>query len=74
MAEIIVNDKVRFGKPVIEGTRVSVEEVIGAIAGGMSFEEIEEEYGVDREGIISALEYANEIISEEKIGKIKSSK
>ncbi|PIN89682.1 hypothetical protein COU57_05570 [Candidatus Pacearchaeota archaeon CG10_big_fil_rev_8_21_14_0_10_32_14] len=74
MSRIVINDKNRFGKPVIDGTRITVEEVIGAIAGGMTFDEIEAEYGISKEEIKFALEYAVEILSEEKIGILKSIK
>ena len=68
MARIIVNRRIRFGKPIIEGTRITVDEVLGALAGGMTYEEIEEEYGLTKEGILAALRYATKIIAEEKIG------
>ena len=74
MVQIVTDDKIRFGKPVIEGTRITVEEIIGAIAGGMTFEEIQEEYGVSKEDIKSALVYVNEVISEEKVGITKNRK
>lgn len=57
MAKIIVDPKIRFGKPTIAGTRIAVEEVIGALAGGMDFNEIEEEYGLTKEQILSAIRY-----------------
>ncbi len=72
MARIVINEKIRFGKPVIEGTRITVDEVLGALAGGMRFEEIEEEYGIKKEEILAALKYATEIISEENVGIVKS--
>lgn len=31
---IVVDERVRFGKPVIKGTRVLVELVVGKLAGG----------------------------------------
>lgn len=58
MIQIIVNKNIRRGKPVIKGTRITVEEVLGALAGGMTFREIEREYGVTREGILAAVRYA----------------
>jgi uncharacterized protein (DUF433 family) len=57
MAKIIVDPKIRFGKPTIEGTRITAEEVIGALAGGMDFNEIEKEYGLTKEQILSAVRY-----------------
>ena len=71
MAEIVVDEKTRFGRPVIKGTRVSVDEVLGALASGMTHQEIGKEYGVTEEGIKAALRYATEIISEEQVGAVK---
>jgi uncharacterized protein (DUF433 family) len=33
---ITVDEKIRFGKPVVKGTRVSVDLVLGKLAGGMT--------------------------------------
>lgn len=71
MAEIIVDEKKRFGKPIIKGTRITVDEVLGALAGGMTYEEIKQEYGINRDGILAALKYATEIVSEEQVGLVK---
>ena len=71
MAEVIIDEKVRFGKPIIKGTRISVDEILGALAGGMTYEEIEREYGIKKDGALAALQYATEIISEEKVGVLK---
>lgn len=54
---ITINPKVRFGKPVIKGTRITVEEVLGALAGGMDFDEIRKEYGLTKGQILAALKY-----------------
>ena len=70
MAEIVLNKKIRFGKPTIKGTRITVDEVLGALAGGMSFEEIEREYRIKKADILAALRYATKIISEERVGSL----
>ena len=57
MKNIIVNSKIRFGKPIIAGTRLTVEEVLGALAGGMEFKEIQEEYGLTKQQILAAIRY-----------------
>lgn len=72
--EIVIDEKIRYGKPVVKGTRITVDEILGALASGMSYEEIEKEYGVKREGITAALQYATEIISEERVGLLKIKK
>ena len=71
MTEIVVDEKVRFGKPIIKGTRITVDEVLGALAGGMTYEELDKEYGVNRDGVLAALKYATEIVSEEHVGLVK---
>jgi len=37
---ISVDEKISFGKPVITGTRVPVDLIIGKLAGGMTYEEV----------------------------------
>jgi uncharacterized protein (DUF433 family) len=64
---IVVDDTIRFGKPVIEGTRVPVDLVVGKLAGGMSTEEVAAEYGLDREDVLAALRYAAEVVAAEEV-------
>ena len=49
---IVIDNKIRHGKPIIKGTRITVDEVLGALVGGMTYEEIEREYGIRREDIL----------------------
>lgn len=44
MAKIISNPKILGGKPVIEGTRISVELVMNFLGAGMNVKEITVEY------------------------------
>ena len=55
---ITVDEKVRFGKPVIAGTRVPVDLVVGKLAGGMTVGQVMEEYQLLREDVLAALSYA----------------
>ena len=71
MTEIVIDERKRFGKPIIKGTRMTVDEVLGALAGGMTYDEIEKEYGVNKDGVLAALKYATEIVSEEQVGLVK---
>ncbi|OGD84946.1 hypothetical protein A2165_02025 [Candidatus Curtissbacteria bacterium RBG_13_40_7] len=64
---ITVNTKVRFGKPVIVGTRVPVDMVVGKIAGGMTVDKIMIEYGLTRGQVLAALRYAADLVSQEEI-------
>lgn len=56
---VVINPKIRFGKPVIKGTRITVEEVLGALAGGMDFDEVKKEYGLTKNQILTALRYVS---------------
>jgi uncharacterized protein (DUF433 family) len=68
IAERITIDKqVRFGKPVIKGTRVPVDLVIGKLAGGMTYDEVMSEYDLTRQDILAALDYAAKHLSGEEI-------
>ena len=62
---ITIDPKIQHGKPVIKGTRVPVARVVGGLAGGMSFEEVREEYGVSQADICAALEFASELVEQE---------
>jgi uncharacterized protein (DUF433 family) len=64
---ITVDEKVRFGKPVIAGTRVPVDLVIGKLADGMTVEQVMEEYALLREDVLAALSYAARAIGDEHV-------
>lgn len=67
---ITVEKNVRFGKPVIKGTRVPVDMILGKLAGGMSYDEVMSEYDLVREDILAVLEYAAKHLSEEEVRAI----
>ena len=59
MVRIIANPGILGGKPVIEGTRISVEHVLGLLANGMTNEEIIADYpDLSEESIRAVLGYA----------------
>ena len=64
---ITVDDTIRFGKPVIKGTRVPVDLVLGKLAGGMTYDALMAEYGLLKEDILAALDYAAKLVAEEEI-------
>ncbi|MEK6853813.1 MAG: DUF433 domain-containing protein [Nanoarchaeota archaeon] len=71
MERIIIDPMVMHGKPVIKGTRVPVDVVLGSLIGGMTYEEIEKEYGVKRDDIIAAIEYAAKFVIGEEVRPLK---
>ena len=71
MERIVINPRIMHGKPVIRGTRVPVDVILGGLIAGMEYEEIEKEYGVEREDIIAAIEYAARFVIGEKVRRLK---
>lgn len=63
---IVVDERVCSGKPVIEGTRVPVELILGQLAAGMTVEAVTEEYGVTRDDVLAALAYAARTVAAEE--------
>jgi len=63
---ITIDPSICHGKPVITGTRMPVAFVVGSLAGGMSFEEIQREYNLAPEDIRAALAFAAERIEAEQ--------
>lgn len=65
---IVVDPSIKAGKPVIKGTRVPVDLVVGKIGGGMTREEVMEEYGLAAEDVqAAALAYAARVVSLENV-------
>ncbi len=60
---ISMNPAIRFGKPCLTGTRIDVATVVGALAAGESYEEVENAYSLTREQILAALRYAAHVAS-----------
>jgi len=67
MEKIVIDKNIRHGKPVIRGTRVPVDIILGALAGGMSYQEVCEDYEVTEEDIKATLEYATKLVANEEI-------
>lgn len=64
---IVSDPEILVGKPVIKGTRISVELIIGWLASGWTFEQLLESYPhIAREDILAALAFAAEMMQEEQ--------
>jgi len=64
---IVVDPHVRFGKPVIQGTRVPAHLVVAKIGGGMQLQEVADEYGLTLEDVRAALNYAAKILEQQEV-------
>ena len=65
---IIIDPEILVGKPVIKGTRLAVEFIVGLLAQGWTEAEIFANYpGISREDVLACLQYAEERLRSEKI-------
>jgi uncharacterized protein (DUF433 family) len=69
---IVLDPAVSHGKPIIRGTRVAVTVVVGSLAGGMTFEEVQHEYDVTAEDIRAALRFVGELAEQESFHPLPS--
>ena len=67
---IVVDEKIQVGKPVIAGTRVPVEVVLGALAAGEPMERVMTEYRIQREDVLAVIAYAASVVSGEDIREV----
>jgi uncharacterized protein (DUF433 family) len=60
---IVLNPKIMVGKPVIRGTRLTVQYILNLLAHGATIDEILQEYkGLTKEDILACLFYASETL------------
>ncbi|HLC84847.1 MAG TPA: DUF433 domain-containing protein [Candidatus Nanoarchaeia archaeon] len=65
---IIVDHEILAGKPIIRGTRISVEFILELLSSGMSLEDICREYPhLKREDVLAALNYATRVLRHEEV-------
>jgi uncharacterized protein (DUF433 family) len=65
---IVLDPHILAGKPVIRGTRLSVEFVIGLLAEGWSEADILANYpAIRHEDILACLSYARDMLSSERV-------
>ncbi|MFM7888372.1 MAG: DUF433 domain-containing protein [Pseudanabaena sp.] len=64
---ITINTEIQHGKPVLRGTRIPIAIIIGSLAGGMSYEEVIQEYAVTQDQILASLAYFAELLNYENI-------
>ena len=65
---IVVDPKILVGKPVVKGTRLSVEFILDLLANGWAVDQIMEDYPqLKCEDIFAVLKYAAQMVKEEKV-------
>jgi len=68
--KIVSDPEVLKGKPVIAGTRISVELIMNFLGAGMSVEDILKEYTeLKKSEILAAIDYAKELVKKPSISR-----
>ena len=63
LERIAINPKVLVGKPVIRGTCLTVQHILGLLASGMIIDEILQEYtGLTREDVLASILLSKEYL------------
>ncbi len=67
-ARIEINPEIMFGKPVIKGTRITVEQILRKIAGGMTVDQIIADHPhLTTEDVYAAVAFAADHLAQEEI-------
>ncbi|MEX2375947.1 MAG: DUF433 domain-containing protein [Dehalococcoidia bacterium] len=74
MHELIVSDsKIMMGKPVVRGTRITVESIVERVGGGESIEAIVDAHPrLTREGVLAAISFAAEALRADVVYPVSS--
>lgn len=65
---IEINSSIMLGKPIIKGTRITVESIVEELASGYSTQQILQAHpNLKEKDVLAALQYASAIIRNEKI-------
>jgi len=65
---IEINPKIMFGKPVVKGTRITVEQILRKLGSGETIQEIIEDHPhLETEDIYAAVDFAADYLAQEEI-------
>src|SRR5437868_6014431 len=68
LERITVDSKVLRGKPTIRGLRISVEQILQALAGGVAVDALLQDYPeLDPEDVRACIAYAASLVAEERV-------
>jgi len=56
---IVIDPRIRFGKPCIKGTRIAVTDILNLLAAGYKIDEIPKQLpGITKKNVLAAIEFA----------------
>ncbi len=73
LRRITSDPKVMVGKPVIRGTRITVEHVLSELAGGVTVDELLEDFPyIERDDIYAVLAFAEEVMQDVRLFEVRA--
>jgi len=74
LRRITINPKVMVGKPTVRGMRITVEQILRALAGGVTVNDLLHDYpDLEQEDIQAVFAYAVNLVDEEQIFPVEIS-
>ena len=68
LSRITLNPRILVGKPTIRGMRITVEQILCALSGGITEQELLHEYPeLEKEDFQSVFAYATDLVEEERV-------
>ena len=68
LSRITINPKVMVGKPTIRGMRITVEQILRALAGGVTIKELLQDYpDLEQEDLQAVFAYVVNLVDEEQV-------
>ena len=75
LSRITVDPKIMVGKPTIRGMRITVEQILRALAGGIAVNELLQDYpDLEKEDIQAVFAYAVNLVDEEQVFPVEISR
>ncbi len=74
LSRITVNPRIMVGKPTIRGMRITVEQILRALSGGLSEKELLEEYPeLEKTDFQAVFAYVTTLVEEEQVYPVRVS-
>lgn len=68
LARITVSPKVMLGKPTIRGTRFTMEHILKAVGGGLTYEQLHDDFPfLEPADIQACILYASQLVENERV-------
>ena len=74
LSRITINPKVMVGKPTIRGMRITVEQILRAMAGGVTVNELLQDYpDLEQEDLQAVFAYVANLVDKEQVFPVEIS-